>query len=73
MPGDGVSGYSLTTIPNSGLAATPMTIEANVDAPAQLIDPSNGWQYYRIRATGTMPLTARHAWPIRKRTRGCGD
>ena len=57
MPGDGVSGYSLTTIPNSGMAATPMTIEANVDAPAQLIDPSNGWQYYRIRATGTMPLT----------------
>ncbi|MGZ5002548.1 MAG: DUF7305 domain-containing protein, partial [Chthoniobacterales bacterium] len=31
-------------------------IEANVDAPLQLKDPSNSWQYYRIRTTGTMPL-----------------
>ena len=34
-----------------------MTIEVNVDAPAQLIDPSNGWQYYRIHPLGSMPLT----------------
>src|SRR5436305_4474118 len=34
-----------------------MTIEANVDAPAQLIDPANGWQYYRIRTVGTIPIT----------------
>src|ERR1051325_3952 len=57
IPGDSVTGYSLTTVPNSGLAGTPMIIEVNVDAPAQLIDPANHWQYYRIRTTGTMPLT----------------
>ena len=34
-----------------------MTIEANVDAPAHLIDSANGWQYYRIRTVGTMPIT----------------
>jgi hypothetical protein len=38
-----------------------MTVEVDVDAPAQFIDPNNGWQYYRIRAAGTMPLTG----PIR--------
>jgi hypothetical protein len=57
VPGDGVTGYALTAIPNAGLAGTPMTIEANVDAPIQLKDPSTGWQYYRIRALGTMPLS----------------
>ena len=56
-PGDGVTGYELTTVPNAGLNGTPMTIEANVDAPAQLIDPTNSWQYYRIRTTGTIPIT----------------
>ncbi|MGZ5513086.1 MAG: hypothetical protein ACXWG7_06845, partial [Chthoniobacterales bacterium] len=53
---NGGTTYGLTTIPNAGLASTPMTIEANVDAPLQLKDPSNSWQYYRIRTTGTMPL-----------------
>ena len=57
IPGEGVVSHGLTTIPNSGLAGTPMTIEVNVDAPAELKDPSNGWQYYRIRSLGTMPLT----------------
>ena len=56
-PGDGVVSHGLTTIPNAGLAGTPMTIEVNVDAPAALIDPSTGWQYYRIRTLGSMPLT----------------
>src|SRR3954469_20401506 len=56
-PSNGVVGYGLTTCPNSGLAGTPMTIETNVDAPASLIDPVNGWQYYRIRTIGTMPIT----------------
>src|ERR1041385_6091999 len=32
-PGNGVTSYGLTTLPNSGLSGTPMTIEANVDAP----------------------------------------
>ena len=32
-PGNGVVSYGLTTIPNAGLASTPMTIEVNVDAP----------------------------------------
>src|SRR3954463_9146177 len=54
-PGNGVVSYGLTTIPNSGLASTPMTIEVNVDAPSTLIDAS-GWQYYRIRTVGTMPI-----------------
>jgi len=56
-PGNGVVSYGLTTIPNAGLTGTPMTVEANVDAPITLIDPSNGWQYYRIRTVGTMPIT----------------
>src|SRR4051794_27800167 len=48
-PADGVTSYGLSTIPNAGLAGTPMTIEVNVDAPAQLKDQQNAWQYYRIR------------------------
>jgi hypothetical protein len=56
-PGNGVISYGLTTIPNAGLAGTPMTIEVNVDAPASFVDPTNGWQYYRIRTIGTMPIT----------------
>ena len=56
IPADGVVSYGLTTIPNAGLASTPMTIEVNVDAPAVLKDPANGWQYYRIRTVGSMPL-----------------
>lgn len=55
-PGNGVVSYGLTTIPNSGLAGTPMTIEVNVDAPASFVDPKNSWQYYRIRTVGTMPI-----------------
>src|SRR6266404_8358062 len=54
FPGDGFTIYGLTTIPNAGLAGTPMTIEVNVDAPGNLKD-SNG-QYYRIRTIGTMPI-----------------
>src|SRR5256886_13566495 len=56
-PGNVVTGYELTTIPNAGLNGTPMTIEAYVDAPLQLIDPTNSWQYYRIRTVGTIPIT----------------
>ena len=55
-PGNGVISHGLTTVPTQGLAATPMTIEVAVDAPAQLINPSNGWQYYRIRTLGSVPL-----------------
>jgi hypothetical protein len=56
-PSDGVTGYALTTVPNAGLNGMPMTIEANVDAPAQLIDSTNSWQYYRIRTVGTIPIS----------------
>jgi len=56
-PGAGVISHGLTTIPNAGLAGTPMTIEVDVDAPAQSIDPVNGWQYYRVRTLGWVPLT----------------
>src|SRR5437016_2646325 len=56
-PANGVVSYGMSTIANAGWAQTPMTIEANVDAPATLIDPTSGWQYYRIRTVGTMPLT----------------
>ena len=55
IPGNGVTSYGLTTIPNAGLAGTPMTIEVSVDAPSSLIDNA-GCQYYRIRAVGTMPI-----------------
>src|SRR5437588_11086652 len=57
QPGNGVTGYALTAVPNAGLNGTPMTIETNVDAPGQLIDPTNSWQYYRIRTVGTIPIT----------------
>ncbi len=57
QPGNNVAGYELTTVPNAGLNGTPMTIETNVDAPAQLIDSTNSWQYYRIRTVGTIPIT----------------
>ncbi len=56
-PGNGVISHGLTTIPNAGLASTPMSVEVNVDAPSELIDTRTGWQYYRIRTLGTMPLT----------------
>ena len=56
-PGNEVTSYELTTVPNAGLNGTPMTIEANVDAPTQLIDPTNSWQYYRIRTVGTIKIT----------------
>src|ERR1043165_6714077 len=35
-PGNGVVSHGLTTIPNAGLASTPMTIEVNVDGPVEL-------------------------------------
>jgi hypothetical protein len=50
---NGVDNHALTTI----LSGTSMTIEANVDAPTSFVDPHNGWQYYRIRTVGTMPIT----------------
>lgn len=56
-PGAGVVSHGLTTVPNAGLAASPMTIEVNVDAPSQLLDASNGWQYYRVRTLGSLPLS----------------
>lgn len=57
IPGNGVISHGLVTVPTQGLAATPMTIEVDVDAPATLINPSNGWQSYRIRTLGTVPLS----------------
>ncbi|MEO8439878.1 MAG: hypothetical protein ABI540_06605 [Spartobacteria bacterium] len=56
-PGNGVVSHGLTMVPNAGLAGTPMTIEVAVDAPIGLIDPSSGWQYYRVRTLGWLPLT----------------
>src|SRR5260370_31976371 len=56
-PGNDVTGYELTTVPNARLNGTAMTIETNVDAPSQLIDPPNSCQYYRIRTVGTIPIT----------------
>jgi hypothetical protein len=56
-PGNNVISHGLTTIPNAGLAGTPMTIEADVDAPSELVDPVNGWQYYRVRTLGWLPLS----------------
>ena len=55
--GGDFTSYGLRTIPDAGIAGTPMTIEVTVDAPLQLRDPENSWQYYRIRTIGTMPIT----------------
>ena len=49
--------HGITVVPNAGLAGTQMSVNVSVDAPAQLKDPSNNWQYYRVRATGTLPIT----------------
>jgi hypothetical protein len=51
-PGNGNSSSSLTTITYLGEGSTTMNLNVTVDAPSQMID-SRGWQYYRIRATGT--------------------
>jgi hypothetical protein len=56
-PGNNVIGYERTTVPNAGLNGMPMTIDTNVDAPSQLVDPTNSWQYYRIRTVGTIRIT----------------
>src|SRR6266513_2648431 len=56
-PGNEITSHELTTIPNAGLSGTPMKIDASVDAPVQLIDPINSWQYYRIRTVGTIKIT----------------
>ena len=56
-PGNGVTSYGLTEIPNAGLAGTEMRINVHVDAPLHLKETSNSWQHYRIRAIGTMPIT----------------
>src|SRR5438874_844866 len=56
-PGNEITSHDLTTVPNAGLNGVPMTIETSVDAPTQLIDPTNSWQYYRIRTVGTIPIT----------------
>lgn len=48
--------HGIKVVPNAGLSGTDMTVDVNVDAPLQLRDPSNSWQYYRIRSIGTMPL-----------------
>src|SRR4051812_33116389 len=37
-PANGVVSYGMSSIANAGLAATPMPIESNVDAPNTLID-----------------------------------
>ena len=56
-PGNGVTSHGLATVPNAGLSGMEMTVEVNVDAPLQLKDTNNSWQYYRIRTIGTMPIT----------------
>lgn len=53
-PVNGVTNHTKTT----ATAAAPMTISVNVDAPPALVDANNGWQYYRIRAVGTVPMNA---------------
>jgi hypothetical protein len=51
-PRTGNSASCLSTITYLGEGSTTMNLNVSVDAPAQLVD-SKGWQYYRIRATGT--------------------
>jgi hypothetical protein len=51
-------GHETVTIPSAGLAGTSVTVDVKVDKPGQLVDHSNNdQQYYRIRSTGTLPLT----------------
>jgi len=58
VPGNGVVSHGLTIVPNAGMASTPMTIEVDVDAPANLVNPNNPtYQYYRIRTLGSLPLS----------------
>jgi len=57
-PPSTIERHALTLDPVPG---TTMKVDVSVDAPLQLKDPVNSWQYYRIRAAGTMLL----AGPIR--------
>ena len=50
-------GHETITIPNAGLANTSVTVDVRVDKPSSILDGSNGYQYYRIRSTGTLPIT----------------
>jgi hypothetical protein len=51
---NGVTTHS-ATLPQ--LAGTSTSVQVNVDAPPQLIDPANGWQGYRVRTMGTLPIS----------------
>ncbi len=56
-PTSGGTSYGKTLVPNAGLGGTEMTVEVNVDAPPQLKNATNGWQYYRVRSVGTLPIS----------------
>ncbi len=52
-------GQETITFSDAGLAGTAMTIDVKVDKPSEILDSSTNppYQYYRIRSTGTLPLT----------------
>src|SRR5438552_2940612 len=50
-------GHETITIPAAGLANTAVTVDVKVDKPSSILDQINNYQYYRIRSTGTLPLT----------------
>ena len=53
------SGETMTaSFSHVGEGGSDMQVAVTVDAPAALIDPTTGWQYYRIRSTGTKPLSS---------------
>jgi hypothetical protein len=50
-------GHETLTIPSAGLAGTSVTVDVRVDKPNSILDSTNGYQYYRIRSTGRLPIT----------------
>jgi hypothetical protein len=51
-------GHETITIPSAGLAGTNVTIDVKVDKPTTILATTAPYyQYYRIRSTGTLPIT----------------
>ena len=69
-PGNGITSYNLTTVENAGFAGTPMTVQVNVDAPAELIDPG---ALERCAGLGPRPLGAPGARGRLRRQQGGAD
>lgn len=57
----GTTGQSMSaSFTHVGEGGASMVVNVTVECPVQLIDPISGWQYYRVRSTGTKVLSSSH-------------